>query len=221
MKDLTIDLGAETKLEFLWIEALKGWAGKYVATNDEYRRFKPAHSSGEYRGRTLNGDRQPVGMVSYDDAVEYADWMNRTATLPEGHKCRLPDGSEWTTLAQCGDGRKYPWGDKWPPPKDRNYADQTAKRAFNWPWGIAEQDDGFEVSCPVEMSGRNDWGLYGVGGNVWEWTRELHPGTRDWRILRGASWYDDLPESLECAYRIPFPASHRCLNFSFRLLLSR
>jgi len=217
--DLAVDLGNDVKMEFVWIESLKGWVGKYEVTNEEYRRFKADHTSGDFQGQSLNGDRQPVVMVSYDDAVAFAAWINSRSVLPEGYKARLPDGKEWMTFAQCGDGREYPWGSEWPP-KCGNYADASAKRTFSG-WTVLEgYDDDSAVSCVVEKSGINTWGLYGVGGNVWEWTSELY-GTSGARVLRGASWLDNVQESLRCSCRVSHDPSGRNDCIGFRLVVLR
>ena len=217
-KEIAIDLGGGVKMEFVWIEALKMWVGKYPVTNQEYRKYKADHDSGKYEERSLNEDRQPVVQVSYNDAVTFAEWMNRTAKFPDGYKCRLPDGKEWLTYAQCGDGRKYPWGNEWPP-KYGNYADATAKKSFPV-WAVIEgYDNGYDVACPVEKSGKNDWRLYGVGGNVWQWTSEPSPSGKS-RCLRGGSWVSVSHEGLECAYFNYNNPSDLSLSLGFRLLLS-
>jgi uncharacterized caspase-like protein len=217
-KTMTIDLGGGVKMEMVWVEALKGWVGKYEVTNDEYRRFKNDHDSGKYVGRSLNEDRQPVVNVSYDEAVAFAEWVNGQAKgLPAGYSVRLPDGKEWMTFAQCGDGRTYPWGNDWPP-KYGNYADATAKSAFS-DWTVIEgYRDGSAVSCAVEQSGKNDWGLYGVGGNVWEWTNEQDGSGR---VLRGASWFNYEQVILRCEYRSRVPPSYRFFSNGFRLVVLR
>jgi len=228
-------------MEFVWIPALKMWVGKYEVTNGEYRKYKPAYDSGDSgklnNGHSLNGDRQPVVNVSYDDVAAFAEWMNsewkeendtvvfslwmdKTVTLPEGYKARLPDGKEWMTFAQCADGRKYPWGNEMPP-KYGNYCDIAAKKAFHLSGNIDDYDDGYAVSCPVEKSGKNDWGLYGVGGNACEWTSELYDSGKDLRVVRGWSWDFYQPDYLECACRnmVGTPTTrHRYIGF--RLLLS-
>ena len=217
--ELAVDLGNDVKMEFVWIEALKGWVGKYEVTNEEYRRFKADHTSGAYESQSLNGDRQPVVMVSYDDAVSFAAWVNSRSVLPEGYKARLPDGKEWLTFAQCGDGREYPWGSEWPPPQGAgNYCGQETK-------GIAGSmidgyNDGHPVTCDVGQSGINTWGLYGVGGNVWEWTSELY-GTSGARVLRGASWDGFNQEYLRCSFRFNGVPSNRIIDFGFRLVVLR
>ena len=216
---MSLDLGGGVKMEFVWVKALNGWVGKYEVTNGEYRRFKSDYDSGAYENRSLNGDRQPVANVSYDDATTFCEWMNRTcaANMPKGYQVRLPDGNEWMTFAQCGDSRKYPWGNDLPP-KCGNYADTTAKRSFPGWTVIDAYDDGYDVSCPVEKSGKNDLGLYGVGGNVWEWTSEQEVGVR---VLRGASWDYGTPVNLGCASRGGFDPWLRSYDYGLRVVMLR
>lgn len=206
-------------MEFVWIKALDGWVGKYEVTNGEYRRFKKVHDSKTYRLRSLNGDRQPVVYVSYDDAVAFAEWLTKrerdAQRLPKSYTYRLPDGEEWMTFAQCGDNRKYPWGNDWPP-KYGNYSGGTAGKAFLWTRFIKGYDDGFPVTCPVEKSSANDWGLYGVGGNVMEWTSTL---IGDRPVARGACWRHYDPRHLKCTSVRPSPTSTRFVAYGFRLLL--
>lgn len=220
-KSLALDLGGGVKMEFVWIEALKGWVGKYEVTNAEYRRFKADHNSGEYKAKdkvfSLNDDRQPVVQVSYNDAVAFSDWVNKTAKLPEGYKTRLPDGKEWLTFAQCGDKREHPWGNDWPP-KYGNYGDATAKDIVDN--ATDEYNDGSAVSCEVEKSGKNDWGVYGVGGNVWEWTSEMLEVVQS-RANRGACWANGTRDALRCAYNPSYVPKRRTRSLGFRLVVLR
>lgn len=208
-------------MEFVWIETLNGWVSKYDITNGEYRKYKPDHNSGEYKGHSLNMERQPVVMVNFDDAKAFAEWLTererQAGRLPEGYQYCLPDGDKWTKFAQCGDGRRYPWGNEWPP-KYGNYADETAMKTFEKDWIsiISGYNDGYAVTCQVEQSGKNPWGLYGVGGNVWEWTSEAHGASR---VLRGASW-DSVEDDLQCVSRYSSDPLRRCDYIGFRLLLS-
>ena len=219
-KDFPLDLGGNVRMEFVWVEALKGWVGRYEVTNEEYRRFKKDHDSKDFKGHSLNGERQPVVYVSYNDAVALAAWVNKTfgVQLPEGYTVRLPDGKKWLTFAQCGDGREYPWGKHWPPPNNWNYHGQEG--AGSWD-KMSGHNDGYAVTCPVEKSGKNDWGLYGVGGNVWEWTSELYESGSDQRVLRGASWYCYDRDSLRCSSRLGDAPSSRFNSLGFRLVVLR
>lgn len=187
-----------TGMRFVWVSAMKIWVAKYETTNDEYRWLVPDLDSRDYQGMSLNGARQPVVQVTVDDARKFADWMPRrdreTGTLPEGlhlrlpseqewkvfarcgddREYRLPSEREWQLLAQCGDGREYPWGGPMPPSYG-NHADGSAMREFPKWTMIDGHDDGAAVACEVERNGKNDWGLYGVGGNVWKATAGTHP----------------------------------------------
>lgn len=210
-------------MEFVWIKELNCWVGKYEVTNGEYRKYKPGHNSGEFKGHSLNRDRQPVVEVSYNDAVALAEWLTererQAGRLPERYRFRLPSETEWMTFAQCGDGRKYPWGNEWPP-KYGNYGDYTSEQAFSdWSDVIDDYNDGSPATCPVENSGRNDWGLYGVGGNVWESTVS-DSNSASFGAWRGASWINSRRELLCCAYQSDYGGSKGNIILGFRLVLA-
>jgi hypothetical protein len=204
-------------MEFIWIKALDCWVGKYEVTNQEYRRFKPKHDSKEHHGNSLNSDRQPVVYVNYDDAIEYSRWLTERernlGRLPFGYHYRLPTKEEWTRFCQCGDNREYPWGNAMPP-KYGNYSKGAPGSS-----GLDGYNDGFTVTCPVEKSGKNDWGLYGVGGNVSECTIKSSSDF-SFDAWRGASWFFLNPVSLRSSCRIDIGASYHSNSYGFRLLLS-
>ena len=219
-KDVVVDLGGGAKMEFVWVAAMNCWVGKYEVTNGEFRRFRASHNSGEYKGRSLNGDRQPVVEVLYEDVTAFVDWLNKSGKLPAGAQTRVPNGREWSTFARCGDGRDYPWGNEWPP-KYGNYADEKEKQAFG-SWGvISGYDDGEAVSCDVEKSGKNEWGLYGVGGNAWEFTTDIFDTMYISRVLYGGSWDCGSRDAIRCSNRLNLFAQDRSNEAGFRLMLSR
>lgn len=204
-----------TSMEFVWVPALKLWAGKYEVTNSEYRKKEPEHDSEEYKGNSLNGDRQPVVYVDFTDAVDYAEWLTvQDKDWLDGMRYRVPSEAEWQGFAQCGDSREYPWGNAMPP-KFGNYADKVSPCLGK----IEGYVDGFPVTCPVEKSGENSWGLYGVGGNVYEFCATDESGT-SCGACRGASWAGGSPVSLRCASRLDScSGSYKIVGF--RLVLSR
>ncbi len=215
-----------TNMEFVWVKALGIWVGKYEVTNGEYRRFVPGHNSGGFRGHSLNGNRQPVVRVNFDDAKAYAAWMtahDRAAgRLPAGFRYRLPTEAEFTAYAQAGKNWEYPWGNHWPPVSGRagNYADDTAKKAFPDEGSIRGYNDGRAVSAPVEQSWENPWGLFGVGGNVSEMAT-TDASNRSFGAWRGGSWYGTHRDYLRVSYRYPLVGSFRSDLNGFRLVLSR
>ncbi|MDZ4200388.1 MAG: SUMF1/EgtB/PvdO family nonheme iron enzyme, partial [Kiritimatiellia bacterium] len=174
-------------MSFVWVESMRGWVGQYEVTNGEFRRFRPEHrsewlpgtgQSGEYwdhdyfRRYSLNGDDQPVVMISFEDAQSYATWLTsrekQAGRLPVGFEYRLLTTEEWKAAALCGKETRFPWGNAWPPAYG-NYADESF-REYPLP-GLAFIEgyhDGFVATCPVRNSGHNEWMLYGICGNVYE-----------------------------------------------------
>jgi formylglycine-generating enzyme required for sulfatase activity len=195
--------------------------GAHEVTNAEFRRFRPGHRSPSFRGLDLDQDAQPAVGVDYPSALAFVEWLG---ALPEeraaGRRYRLPSEDEWEHAARGGDGRRFPWGDAWPPPLGSgNFGGDETGRVFtqDWPF-IQGYDDGFVGTAPVGRFFPNPYFLYDLGGNAYEWTSsayEAYPGTdgtapnpdrpfgRGLRVLRGSSWGDELPKVLRCAFRNP------------------
>jgi len=223
-QNLSVDLGAGVKMEFVWIQALKMWVGKYEVTNGQYRRMAPAHDSKKYKGHSLNGDRQPVVYVSFDDARKYAAWLTQklrsAGALLNGYSFRLPTEKEWMTFAQCGDNRKYPWGDSWPPRtgKAGNYSGEET--TISERGTIKGYDDSHVVTCKVESCRANPWNLYGVGGNVLECCAQ-DDDVSSYGAWLGSCWVDCQEANMRCLKRCVSSTSHRAKGKGFRLVLSR
>ncbi len=197
-----IPLGSGEELSFIWLEPLKLWFGKFEVTNGEYRRFKHGHTSMFAESITLDGDDQPAVFVTWNEAKEYCNWLNRNyaEAVPDNWIFRLPTAGEWTYAARCGTERKYPWGDEWPPLYG-NYSDVSARRTFpDWK-GISNYHDGFPATCPVIYSGTNEWGVCGMGGNVWEWCEDWYGRERKSKVRHGGGWDFDAQSSLAIDYQ--------------------
>jgi len=220
-RDWTI---AGLNMEFVWIEPMRCWVGRYEISNGQYRAFNAEHDSGRSGDYSLNGDNQPVVQVNYIEANEFAAWLSQReqelGRLPRSWRYRLPTGSEWDQLASCGDGRIFPWGNSSTPPSTFNYRGQENRDAN---MTLPEHHDRFIVSAPIDQSGSNDWGLFGVGGNVWEWTSEgfVSEKPRAWyQYIRGGSWYESELRGLSCEFRRPVTAGSRRSVIGFRLVLA-
>ncbi len=205
------------------------WLSKYEVTNTQYRMFKPAHDSGNYEGNNLNGDGQPVVEVSWNDAVAYAEWLSQKT----GKRFKLPTEAEWEYAARAGTQTARYWGDEDSQLcRHANIADRTSKVAFNsFTWAYDGCDDGYKVSAPVGRFAPNNFGLYDMLGNVWEWTSSPYDaayaggekraaalsegGTR---VLRGGSW-DGRPGTARAAGRDSGTPDAR--NFALGLRLAR
>lgn len=115
-------------------------------------------------GSTIEGrERHPVAHVAFDDACAFADWAGKS----------LPTEAEWEYAARGGrHGATYAWGDE--PTPDGRFMANTWRGEFPW---RNEASDGYERTSPVGMFPANDYGLFDMTGNVWEWTADVYaPG---------------------------------------------
>ncbi|ATB45345.1 protein kinase domain-containing protein [Corallococcus macrosporus] len=117
--------------------------------------------------------RFPVSAVSFDDALAYVAWLDRTGQVPGARMCTE---REWERAARGADGRRYPSGD-WLAPDDANH-DVTYGRE---PWGFGPDEVG---SHPRS---RSPFGVDDLAGNVWEWTRSNVDPEKP--SAQGGSWY--------------------------------
>ena len=212
--DLVVTLGPKTKIRFVYIPALKQYVGKYEVSNKQYRCFQPAHTSAEHQQMTLNLDDQPAVAVSWNDAQKFCEWLTKTYgdSGARRYHFRLPKEQEWETFAACGQQAEYPWGNG-PIPRKWNYFGIENPE----PGQKLDLNDGYRVSCPVQKSGANAWGLYGVGGNVWEWCEDAD-GESQSRVYKGASWSDCHPYFLKLTRRSSNAPDYRYVNLGFRVV---
>ena len=140
--------------------------------------------------------------------------------MPAPHTAenRLPSADEWQKFARCGGERIYPWGNPWPPLYG-NFADESAAAVFEeWPF-IAGYDDGHPVTCDVRESGRNEWGLFGVGGNVWEWTVDWYDDSEEHKVRLGGAWDTHQSELMWIDHRGFDRPAARYDSIGFRVVL--
>ncbi len=88
---------------------------------------------------------------------------------------------------------EYPWGTVWPPPQGAgNYSDDSRNaKAPNSSFGSLENfDDGIPTTAPVMSFKPNQFGIYDLGGNVWELLEDKYTRSSSVvvEIARGGSW---------------------------------
>jgi formylglycine-generating enzyme required for sulfatase activity len=134
------------------------WMGRYPVTNMHYYEFRKILWD---RG----GANHPVVDVSWNDAMEYCQWLNETfkselaglvrAKHAPSLQLRLPIEAEWEKASRGTDGRKYPWG---------NTIDNNKCNS---------RESGKGETTPVglySLHGDSPYGCADMSGNVWEWT---------------------------------------------------
>jgi formylglycine-generating enzyme required for sulfatase activity len=158
-------------------------------------------------------EEHPVVGVSWRDAKDFCDWLTlrerMAGRLPADWEYRLPTDHEWSVAVgldedpkrtpEENDERikgKFPWG-AWPegqplPWGAGNYAGSEAKNG-HWPPNFTVMEgygDGFPRTAPVGSFTPNRFGIYDLGGNVWEWCEDRYDPRFKNRVLRGAAWPD-------------------------------
>ena len=157
------------------------YLGKYEVTQGQWRTVlgnNPSHFAD-------CGDTCPVENVSWEDAQAFIAALNAREGITA---YRLPTEAEWEYATRAGTRTAYSFGNR---PRELG--------AYAW---YRDNSDG--TTHPVGSKRPNDWGVYDLHGNVWEWVADWYgdypssrvtdpqgPSSGTRRIIRGGGWgYD-------------------------------
>lgn len=154
--------------------------------------------------------------VSWNDAQEFIRRLNAR----EGHRrYRLPTEAEWEYAARAGTTTAYSFGD-----------DGAKLGEYAW-FG---EDFASGSTHPVGSKKPNNWGLFDVHGNVWEWVQDWYnphyyasspdtdpqgPRTGTKRVVRGGSWHETAT-SWRSAFRRDYEPDYRGISIGFRVAMT-
>jgi sulfatase modifying factor 1 len=175
------------------------------------------------------GGSQPVVCISWHEAQAYVAWLSRRT----GKRYRLPTEAEWEYAARAGTSTMYSFGD-----------DETALCAYarfadlssSFEWrGTCRSDTVAHSPLPVGSLKPNQWGIFDMHGNAWEWVEDCwtpnpsdmptdgsafsRPGNCEVGVMRGGSWAAPYTK-LRSATRWPTRATSHYYHLGFRVALS-
>ncbi|MDR4515913.1 MAG: SUMF1/EgtB/PvdO family nonheme iron enzyme [Nitrosomonas sp.] len=185
--------------------------GVYAVTFDDYDRFCQHAGKEKPDDRHWGRENRPVINVSWRDAQDYCAWLSEQT----GRDYRLPSEAEWEYA--CRAGKKTPY-----------------HTGANINRDQANFDENIGKTIPVGSYPPNDFGLYDMHGNVWEWCEDIwhenykgapsdgsswEKGDGDIRVVRGGSWFY-LPGLVRASVRNFAPPDSRLDYLGFRVLCS-
>jgi formylglycine-generating enzyme required for sulfatase activity len=183
------------------------YLGKYPITQEQYQAIM-----GKNPSNFKNNPKNPVEQVSWNDAQEFCQKLSDKTKK----NYRLPSEAEWEYACRAGTQTRYYFGDD---------------EKLLWEYAWYNENSGGKTH-PVGQKKPNNWGLFDMHGNVWEWCEDgwhdnyknspkngtawndNHSQTKA-RVTRGGSWFYD-PRDCRSAYRGHF--DNRYFNLGFRVV---
>ena len=142
--------------------------GKFEVTFEEYQRYTIAMGKDLPNDENWGEGQRPVINVSWDDAKAYAQWLSEATGKPY----RLSTESEWEYVARSGD-KQETWAGTSEESELVNYAVFGAIKTVE-----------------VGSKQRNEFWIYDLSGNVWEWVEDCWHDNYNGAPTDGAAWLE-------------------------------
>lgn len=166
----------------------------------------------------FKGEQRPVEQVSWDDCRRFIQAINARQPRLD---LRLPTEAEWEYACRAGATTPFSFGG--------NITPEQVNYNGEYPYNNAEKGEKRGKTVAVKSLPCNNWGLYEMHGNVWEWCNDWYgeypsmpvidpsgPETGSSHVLRGGSWIYDAGDC-RSAYRNHGAPGLRDDSFGFRL----
>lgn len=185
--------------------------GKFEVTQAQWEavmRSAHARPGSESRSSHFKGSLQPMENVSWDDVQRFLAALN---ARDNRFIHRLPTEAEWEYACRAG--------------RTGDYAGSLDAMA----WYEVNSDG---QTHPVGQRQPNDWGLFDMHGNVWEWVQDWYgfdyyehspkvdptgPVSGSYRVYRGGCWFGSARYCRSAVRGFDFPGG-RYYSVGFRLV---
>lgn len=182
------------------------YIGENLVTNQLYSAYLFVNNTNSvpeyYENINFNLPQQPIIGITYEEVLNFISWFSKQTYT----KYRLPSWEEWEVAARGGSEYVYPWGNRDPSfEKNANYNGNGAY-ARTSPVGVYKK-------------GKNQFGIYDLAGNVWEFTSSKIVGSENTEevIVKGGSWMDG-PSDLRISNYKTVNTSEGYADVGFRLI---
>ncbi len=192
------------------IKITKGfWMSKNQITQEQWEAIIGNNPS------SFKGPDHPVEYVSWQDCQDFC----RRLSDKIGKKCRLPTEAEWEYACRAGTETEYCFGDK-------------LEDLSHYAWFALNS---VSTTHPVGKLKSNNWGMYGMHGNVQEWCQDWYnesyyrdspvkdpegPNSGYNRVVRGGSWLRK-PDFCRSAHRDGDTPNTACNYIGFRIVVEQ
>ena len=166
----------------------------------------------------------PKENISWQETQQFIDKLNK---LQKTNNFRLPTEAEWEYAARAGSKTIFSYGNLITP--------ETVNYDGNYPYGKGKKGVYREHATMVGSFQANDFGLYDMHGNVWEYCGDWYakdyyeqspaknptgPESGKKKIVRGGSWDSDA-RNCRVAERTKFLPHKKRKAFGFRLVYTK
>lgn len=183
---------------------------KFPVTQEVYAMITGENPS-EFKGENL-----PVENVSWTDAVIFC---NKLSAIYGFEICYTLNNENEVTFNPLKNGFRLPTEAEW------EFACKAGNNAVRY--GELQEIAWFRENAekqthPVGMKTPNNWGLYDVLGNVWEWCADVYDETvyGSYRIFRGGGWNDEERSVMATNRRRSHPQSFKIDDLGFRIAIN-